>query len=1233
MGSKNTSPIGGYYPTAQSTNSTTQGSGISAQVPDPLASLAYIQTLQNAAQIANTPYQPYQGQQVAGFTPDQIAAMQGYRDIQGITQPYINQASAMTNQAAGLADPNQYNFGSLQRYMNPYQQSVIDATLAQMKQNQDEMFVKNNAESVRRGSYGGSGQALGRAEQMRQLGLSNAQTLAGLNSANYQQAMGQYNQQQQQAIDTLLRGGAQQAGLGNQSLAARGSELGALYQSGAQQQALGQQQLNKAFEQWQQAKAYPYQQTSYFGSLAQGLGPLLGQYGTTSTTSNTQGAQQGWQPYQNQSGGGGLAGLLTTGLGLATKAFSGGLLAKGGVVKDRTHKADGGYMEHMKDAPYGEGPIDLAAGFGSLMNKQPYAGGDDYISRAEKTSQVLKPANKLAAENLSREINKMLNVKSEPDFKEQESGIKSKFFGAQDGDSGEDYGKALGAGADFLKAAANKSNISLGDIGSAFEGALPSFKKGGRVGFADGGTFAEQAQRAQQAKDQAQEVLSDYKNILGRTAEQGGFDFWTQQRAAGRTPEAVRTDFYNSPEYQQTGGIQQSQAVNQDATKIGGYDQLLKRAMANNPGPQLTPEQQGMPSMPSQAYYSGQRPSYPGVIGGNLNIAGSMGLPDKFVDPGVAPATEAETALANARNAYNASVSDAQSRQQIMALGLAQSGINPAIAVQMAVSANPTPAAPASLGDLEEAVKNQPPRETPANPYTNFLNSVYQNYMGRNPTQDEINVHINDMKGGKTPSAVEATVQSSREGQNTAFLNQMYSDAFGRAPDLGGLNFWKDQLSKGMPASQIASRFESSPEYQSIPDIFRSNAPVQGYFSSLQDTQFNPYTGLFNIKYDAPYRGTPQSYGLAPGLNLSNDLSSDVLKQVTNRIGSKDGGAVEKASGGSRGSKLSMQEIARAALQAGATPREAAILTAIAMPESSGVYNIHNFNRGTGDESYGLWQINMLGKMGPERMRQFGLSSKSDLYDPVTNAKAALQLLRGRGGLKNWTTYTSGKFKPYYSAALDAVRGIAGNSEALNMPLPKFTGETIGTESVGPTRAAAASPNERARGFVASLLNVLNPVSSAYANEVNYLHEPGKSLGPELPASHANMGPEFPASHPNVGPQMSEMGAPLPPRRPSDLNVVATDETAQPKAGQKYWGDYRDVENNPFGDFIDTLAGDVRASDKPGTAKTPMGKFAGQGGLGALFDLEGTGGAPPEQPKRKKEEEASDFGGLFDFFS
>jgi len=86
---------------------------------------------------------------------------------------------------------------------------------------------------------------------------------------------------------------------------------------------------------------------------------------------------------------------------------------------------------------------------------------------------------------------------------------------------------------------------------------------------------------------------------------------------------------------------------------------------------------------------------------------------------------------------------------------------------------------------------------------------------------------------------------------------------------------------------------------------------------------------------------------------------------------------------------------------------------AVAMAESGGHAKSHNTNKKTGDNSYGLFQINMIGDMGPSRRKQFHLKSNNELFDPLTNAKAAYAISSHGKNWNPWSTYKSGKYKDY----------------------------------------------------------------------------------------------------------------------------------------------------------------------------------------------------------------------------
>lgn len=122
------------------------------------------------------------------------------------------------------------------------------------------------------------------------------------------------------------------------------------------------------------------------------------------------------------------------------------------------------------------------------------------------------------------------------------------------------------------------------------------------------------------------------------------------------------------------------------------------------------------------------------------------------------------------------------------------------------------------------------------------------------------------------------------------------------------------------------------------------------------------------------------------------------------------------------------KDIAGVALNAGFSGGALTTAVAIALAESSGNPRAHNTNAATGDNSYGLWQINMIGAMGPARRKQFGITSNDDLFDPSTNARAAMMLYKARGGFGDWSTYNRGTYLRFVSRATQAVRDNGGRA-------------------------------------------------------------------------------------------------------------------------------------------------------------------------------------------------------------
>ena len=156
------------------------------------------------------------------------------------------------------------------------------------------------------------------------------------------------------------------------------------------------------------------------------------------------------------------------------------------------------------------------------------------------------------------------------------------------------------------------------------------------------------------------------------------------------------------------------------------------------------------------------------------------------------------------------------------------------------------------------------------------------------------------------------------------------------------------------------------------------------------------------------------------------------------------------------------KKLAQLAKSVGMPEDKIPLMVAIALGESGGRTDAHN--PVPPDDSYGLWQINMIGSLGPARRKQFGLKSDDELKDPVKNAKAALAILNSQG-LNAWSVYSSGTYKQYLPQAQQAYRGIK------SQPAPKIDsgtsfrrGQDISSIVGAPAKVTSIKGEQRARG-------------------------------------------------------------------------------------------------------------------------------------------------------------------------
>ena len=221
------------------------------------------------------------------------AATQGTDAIStlGGVSPYISAAGALTGTGAGTGA------GSIASYMSPYQQQVIDTSLAEFDRQAAARQQGISDQAVALGGYGGGREGVQLAEYQTQSDRNRAL----LQGQMLQQGFGIGQQaRQQDLMNQLTLGGAQaglaqgQLGMGQyqQGLAQltpqlAGQDIGTLSQVGGIQQQQAQNVLNAQQQAAQMAAMEPYQRMGVYGQGLGALAPIQGQMQTQQTADPT----------------------------------------------------------------------------------------------------------------------------------------------------------------------------------------------------------------------------------------------------------------------------------------------------------------------------------------------------------------------------------------------------------------------------------------------------------------------------------------------------------------------------------------------------------------------------------------------------------------------------------------------------------------------------------------------------------------------------------------------------------------------------------------------------------------------------------------------------------------------------------------------------------------------------------------------------------------------------------
>jgi len=187
---------------------------------------------------------------------------------------------------------------------------------------------------------------------------------------------------------------------------------------------------------------------------------------------------------------------------------------------------------------------------------------------------------------------------------------------------------------------------------------------------------------------------------------------------------------------------------------------------------------------------------------------------------------------------------------------------------------------------------------------------------------------------------------------------------------------------------------ETEPEYKYVPDTT----------GVITETGPTGQTGM-DMSYDAVIKQQ---------LSMSESMSAFSAQGVGGTVGGsskrrtqqdgKDRGSAGKTKVDSAPGAFDPYELARVLDRRKFKKEDIWKMLAISWRESRWNPKAYNGNRSTGDDSYGLFQINMLGDMGPKRAKDFGITDYKELFDPITNVKAA-RIMYGGGNLNPWNKH------------------------------------------------------------------------------------------------------------------------------------------------------------------------------------------------------------------------------------
>lgn len=256
-----------------------QSTVTSQQTLDPFVQEALQRNVMAAQQVASLPYQPYSGPRIAGFRPvEQQAFDITQRAVANrVGSQQLGAATQAAQQAAAFG-PEQFQ-QDVAGFMSPFQQNVIDATMARLSQARAERDAATRAQLAGSRAFGNTRRGVYEAQLAAEQDLNTAQVLANLQ----QQGFGQAAQLAAGLPGQRLQASQQLAALGPQALAQEQAFASMLGGVGQQQRGMAQQNLDLAYRDFLEQRGFPVEQLRILQSGLTGLPAVTSTRQTTQT--------------------------------------------------------------------------------------------------------------------------------------------------------------------------------------------------------------------------------------------------------------------------------------------------------------------------------------------------------------------------------------------------------------------------------------------------------------------------------------------------------------------------------------------------------------------------------------------------------------------------------------------------------------------------------------------------------------------------------------------------------------------------------------------------------------------------------------------------------------------------------------------------------------------------------------------------------------------------------------